>query len=120
MNLHALEALASEWESEASIYRHRGHEQLAEMSSSYARDLRERLQEWWLHELTLQEAAAELGVTTSAIQKRVQTGTLTSGGKKGSPRFRRCDLHGGRRTQPPLRTEDGTPDVAEEVLRALG
>ncbi len=76
--------------------------------------------EWWLEELTTREAAEELGVSDSAVQKRVSKGTLKSVAEKGSPRYRRCDLYErGPRSVEYLRTEDGQPDVAGELLREI-
>lgn len=119
MKLTKLEQLAAAWRSEAGVFRRRGQEPPAVMADSYARDLERELQEWWLETFSLSEAADELGLTASALQKRVRKGSLVNLGKNGSPRFRRCDLHRGKTAeQARLVTEDGEPDVAEEVLRA--
>ena len=80
----------------------------------------EALTEWWLEELTTREAAEELGVSDSAVQKRVRAGTLKSVAEKGGPRYRRCDLYErGPHSVEHLRTEDGQPDVAGELLREI-
>ena len=61
---------------------------------SYAADLEERLREWWLEELTIEDAATELGVNYDAMRKRLANGSTTNAGRKGAPRVRRCDLYG--------------------------
>lgn len=115
MDLSGLEELAAEWREEAELYRSRGQEPQASMAESYAADLEERLREWWLETLTLQEAADEAGLSYSAVQKKVARGDLRNAGREGSPRVRRCDLFG-EEERPRLETEEGEPDVAGEIL----
>ena len=62
-----------------------------------------------LESLSLSEAAAERGLSYSAMQRRVAAGEVPNVGDKGRPRVRRCDLF-----NPPT----GGPDIAAEVLRA--
>ena len=119
MRLARIEELAAAWRAEAGVFRQRGQDRSAAMANSYAEELENALQEWWLEALSLKEAAAELGLTPSALNKRVRKGSLVNVGKNGSPLFRRCDLYSNKTTnEPRLVTADGEPDVAEEVLRA--
>lgn len=115
MNLSALERLAAQWRQEAELLRRRGMERRAEMVESYAADLEERLREWWLERLTLQEAADEAGLSYSAVQKKVAREDLPNAGEEGAPRVRRCDLFG-EEERPRLETDEGDPDVAAEIL----
>ncbi len=120
MKLDKLEQLATAWRTEADVFRQRGQQPTAAMADSYAEDLERQLREWWVETLSLSEAADELGKTRSALQKRVRAGSLHNVGRHGAPRFRRCDLYRrGATEKAHFVTENGEPDVAEEVLRAI-
>ena len=116
MNTARLQSLAAAWRDEADLLRRRGLEREARMVESFAAQLEERLQEWELQELTLEEAATELGLKYDTVQRRVACGELPNAGRKGSPRVRRRDLYGGASSTPHLVTESGEPDIASEVL----
>lgn len=90
----------------------------ARMIQSLSADLEERLREWELEKLTLEQAAGELGVAYDTVQRRVASGLLHNAGWKGAPRVRRCELYGDRSSNPQLFTENGEPDLASEVLAA--
>ena len=94
----------------------RGLEREAWMVRSFATDLEQRLREWELEELTLEQAATELGLKYDTVQRRVACGELPNAGRKGAPRVLRCDLYGGGSSAPHLVTESGEPDIASEVL----
>jgi hypothetical protein len=65
---------------------------------------------WWTEVLTLHEAAHDLGVPYSKVQKAVANGRIPNVGRKHAPRVRRCDLY-----EPPRPRMDG-PDVAGRIL----
>ena len=116
MNLDPFRALAAGWREEAAILKRRGLEQEARMAESYASDLDQRLREWELQELTIEQAATELGLKYDTVQRRLACGELPNAGRKGAPLVRRCDLYGGASSTPRLVTESGEPDIASEVL----
>lgn len=97
--------LATSWREEANVMERRGLEVPASLLRSCAADLEERMREWQLEELTLEEAAEEARVHYDTMRKMVARGEVPNAGKKGSPRVRRCDL---RRDGSPgeLRDED--------------
>lgn len=113
MNFDPLRDLAETWREEAALFRQRGLDGHARVAESYAADLEERLRQWRLEALTLEEATAESGYSYSALQKRVASGDLPNAGEKGSPRIRRCDLpqKGG---SPCLEADE--PDISGEIL----
>ena len=57
VNLAALESLAESWRREADLFRRSGSP-LARASELHAEELEERIREWQLEALTLEEAAA--------------------------------------------------------------
>ena len=116
LNFTPLKAIANEWREEAAQLARRGYEQEAHAAESYAAELEKRLREWELEELTLEQAAGELGVAYDTVQRRVASGLLHNAGRKGAPRVRRCELYGDRSSNPQLVTENGEPDLASEVL----
>ncbi len=120
MNLDPFRALAAGWREEAAQFARRGYGREARAAESYAAQLEERLREWELQELTLEQAATELGLKYDTVQRRVACGELPNAGCKGTPRVRRCDLYGGASSTPRLVTESGEPDIAAEVLLARG
>ena len=120
MNRTRLEQAVERVRREADVVHACGAQGNAEAMLHCADVFEDALCEWWLEELTTGEAAQELGVGDSAVQKRVRAGTLKSVAEKGSPRYRRCDLYErGPHAVEYLRTEDGQPDVAGELLREI-
>ncbi len=118
MNRTRLEQAVAEVRREAGVLHSYGAHGNAEAMQHCADVFEDALCEWWLEELTTREAAEELGVSDSAVQKRVRAGTLKSVTEKGAPRYRRCDLYErGPHAVEYLRAEDGQPDVAGELLR---
>ncbi len=118
MNTARLQSLAAAWRDEADLLRRRGLEREARMVESFASDLEQRLREWELQALTLEQAATELGLKYDTVQRRVACGELPNAGRKGAPRVRRCHLYGGGSSSVRLATESGEPDIAAEVLLA--
>ncbi len=117
MNRTGLERAVEGIRREAGVLCSCGAQGNAEAMKHCADVFEEALCEWWLEELTTREAAEEIGVSDSAIQKRVGKGTLKSVAEKGFPRYRRCDLYErGSRSVEYLLTADGQPDVAGELL----
>lgn len=115
MNVAALQDLVGQWHAEAETLRRRGAPTHGDALDSCAEDLELRLQEWLHEPLELTEAAHESGYSYSTLQSKVASGELPNAGEKGSPRIRRCDLpqKGG---SAPLTLDDGSPDLAGEVL----
>ena len=109
--------LAGQWRDDAAVYRRRGQESLAAMVESFAADLEEWWREWWLEQLTLDDAADEAGVSYSAMQKRLAEGRVTNVGRRGSPLVQRRDLFPGL-SGARLTAEDGSPDLAAEILKS--
>ena len=108
--------LAARWRGWAEETRRRGQESLAVMAESFAADLESWWREWWLEQLTLDDAADEAGVSYSAMQKRLAEGRVTNVGRRGSPRVQRKDLFPGL-AGARLTAEDGGPDLAAEILK---
>lgn len=116
MTFDSLRDLATRWRSESEILRRRGVPGPADLLASCAEELDTLLDEWWMAELTLEEAATETGLVYDTVQRKVAAGEWPNVGKKGAPRVRRRDiLPGTPETGPRLVT--GEPDVAEEVQR---
>lgn len=115
VDLHLLRSLADEWRQEADTFRRRGGEADARMAESYAADLEERLREWELEALPLQQAAEEANLSYSGAHKKLDRRDWPNVGKQGAPRVPRYAVLG--YPQPDLRLETGEPDVAEKVLR---
>ena len=120
MNLEPFRALAAGWRDDAAMLERRCLEREARMVESFASDLEQRLREWELQALTLEQAATELGLKYDTVQRRVACGGLPNAGRKGAPLVRRCDLYGGGSSTPRLVNESGEPDIADEVLLARG
>ena len=112
MNVQPLQNLASEWRTEAELFRRRGMEDSARLVESYQGDLETRIHEWGLEALTLEEAALETGLAYDTLQKKISRGGLPNAGEKRAPRVRRCDLYG---TPRPRLVEDES--LAEVILR---
>jgi hypothetical protein len=116
LNLAQLRELADEWREEAARLARRGYDREAHAAESYASELEGRLLEWELQELTLEQAASELGLRYDTLQRRVASGELPNAGRNGAPRVRRCDLYGDCSSKPQFVTVNGEPDIASEVL----
>ena len=115
MNTNALADLAAEWRGESEVLRRRGASAQADVLDSVARDLEERLREWELEALTMEEAQVESGYSRSTLERRMASGQIPNVGKGGAPRILRRDLpfKGGRQA---LGTRLGEPDLAGLVL----
>lgn len=120
MSFERIEQLVNRLRKEAEHFSHRGLEREARLIDSVATDLEQAWREWWLEELSPQDAAAEARLSTSALHKRVAAGTLVNRGKRGSPRYRRCDLFGGPRDDLRLVVDAREPDLADELLAGVG
>ena len=84
------------------------------MAESYADELDERLRDWWLEQLTVDDAAAELGVNYDAMRKQLANGSTPNAGRKGAPRVRRCDLYG--ELPGAGKFQGGGPSLVAQVL----
>lgn len=120
MSFERIEQLVKDLREEAEHFSHRGLEREARLIESVANDVEQAWREWWLEELSPQDAAAEASLSTSALHKRVAAGTLVNRGKRGSPRYRRCDLFSGSRDELSLVADAREPDLADELLAGLG
>lgn len=117
MMLDPIRDLAIGWRSESEVLRRRGAPGSAEVLNGCADELDERLDEWWLEELTIEEAAKETGLAYDTVQRKVASGEWPNVRRKGAPRVRRRDVLPGS-PEPGPRLVTGEPDIAEEVLRA--
>ena len=103
----ALAALLDRWRGEAEVLRRRGAIAQADALASCAAELDEALRQHALEELTPVQAAAESGLSASAIRRLIRRRF------PGQRTIRRADLprKGGRGT-----AADGLPDLAGELL----
>lgn len=119
MTTDLLRGLAQQWHDEAEFFRSYGDEGRARACEKHAEELEERIREWRMELLTIEEAAAESGYSEDHLYDLVSKGTIPNAGRKGAPRIRRCDLPrkpgGGPDPEP---RDDG--DFADEILRARG
>ncbi len=92
MNTRALNELALRWREEAALLRSRGADGHAVLEEGLANELEQKLREWQLEELTIEEAADESGYSYKRLQELVSLGEIDNAGKRGSPRIRRRDL----------------------------
>ena len=90
--MRSVESLAAEWREKAADMRAWSAVAQAELLEKCASALESRIREYWLQELTLDEAASESGFSYSALQKKVASGDIENVGNKHSPRLRRQDL----------------------------
>ncbi len=120
INIRPLEVLIADLREDATRLRQYGAEGQATAVEQCADRLGQRLAEWFDERLSLRQAAHELDLTTSAIQKRARSGKLPNVGRKGRPEFRRRDLYGAEPMSRPEgpRTSSGMPDLAAEVIAA--
>ena len=96
----ALGELVSSWQREADLLRARyGLEELARLCDAHASELSVALAAAGAERLTLKQAAAESGYSTSHLRAMIASGALTNAGRKGSPRLLRQELPS-RRTPP--------------------
>jgi len=115
MSFLGLDQLASEWRSEAELFRRRGLDEAARMAESYAAELEVRVLHWSKEALTLSQAEKESGYSRSALERRLATGEIQNAGEFGAPRILRRDLprKGG---SSPSQSELDEPDIARIVL----
>lgn len=109
--------LPNRWRSKAAELRRYGADEAAATLEQCADDLEEEWRVWQTEPLTLDEAAVESGYSRSSFERWIASGEIPNAGAEGSPRVRRRDLPrklDGAGTDP--QTDDGLPDVAEEVL----
>lgn len=117
LNLSRVLDLAERWEEEADLLRRRGAPRQAEALESAAEELTDRLREWELELLTLEEAARETGLAYDTVQKKVASGEWPNRDEKGHPRVRRCDVLPGLNTPALQEVEDPVEDLARETLQ---
>lgn len=104
------------WREEADLLRRRGAPRQADVLESVADDLEERLEEWRLETLSLEDAARESGLAYDTVQRKVGS-ELPNAGEKGRPRVRRCDLHPWLDAPEPQAVDsDVVADLARETL----
>jgi hypothetical protein len=93
MDLSPLRDLANRWREEADRYERDGVPGHAALLRRVADDFTQAFDRWFLQELTLEQAAAELGRSYDTVQRKIRSGELPNAGRKGRPLVRRCDLH---------------------------
>ena len=111
MNIARLKAITARWREEAELFDRRGQDGLARQAESYAAELEEEVNAWYLESLTLKEASEESGIPYSTLQQKLSHDELPNSGEKGSPRIQRRYLPS--RGGSPHR---GGPDIAAEIL----
>lgn len=110
--------LATRWRTAAAELRRYGAETQAIALETCAEELEAEDREYLFEELTIQEAADELGVSYETIGRRVRRGELPNSGEKHKPRVRRVDLNmRAEPSGPRAVTDDGEPDIADTILR---
>jgi len=115
--LAALRALTDTWLEEADLLRRRGAPRQADALESAAEDLEDRIREWALEALSLDQAAEETGLAYDTVQRKVASGEIPNRGAKGSPLVRRADLHPWLSAPEPQLHEDPVERLAERTLR---
>lgn len=113
--LATIRHLSAAWRDEAATLRRRGAEGQADTLESAAEDLEDRLREWSLELLSLEDAAQEIGCKYDTLQRKVGS-EIPNAGRKGSPRVRRCDLHPWLRG-PELKPVDPVDQLAERRVQ---
>lgn len=110
--------LANRWRAAAADLRRYGAEGEATALEACAAELEAEEREHLFEELTVQQAADELGVSYETIGRRLRRGDVPNAGEKNKPRVRRVDLR--KQAEPagprPVKNH-GEPDIAEIVLR---
>lgn len=115
--LRSIRDLPQEWRVEADVLRRRKAPLRAELMESLAEQLEQRLREWRLELLTLEQAAHEAGVKYDTIQRKVGS-EIQNAGEKGAPRVRRADLHPWLDAPEPELHEDQVEELADKTLQA--
>jgi hypothetical protein len=89
----SLRSLAAAWKKEAEQLRERyGLEALASLCDTHANELADAISRHEAELLTLKDASAASGYSTSHLRALIADGTLTNAGRKGSPRLLRGEL----------------------------
>lgn len=118
MNLRPLLNLAEDWREDAEWLRDYGAEGQAQACEKHAEALEDRLREWELEMLTLEQAAEETGLAYDTAQRKVSSGEWPNRGEKGRPRVRRCDVLPGLQAPEPREVEEPVEELARETLQA--
>src|SRR5690606_3238278 len=88
-----IEALVSEWRSEALTLRHRySDERLASVCEAHALELETALRTSLDESVTLQEASRISGYSYAHLRRLMDSGAIRNVGKRGAPRVRVGDL----------------------------
>jgi len=88
-----LNALVTAWRKEAGHLRERyGLGSLAQVCEAHANELAAAISRHQMEQLTLKDASALSGYSTSHLRALIADGTLTNAGRKGSPRVLRGEL----------------------------
>lgn len=119
--MNPLLALAARWRTDANKIRRYGAEVQATALEACAADLEHAAWENAVEELTLKQAALEVGVTSDTIGRWIRDGEVPNAGEKNRPRVRRCDLHQKICPSFPLpKTDHGEPDLVTQLLHEEG
>jgi hypothetical protein len=88
-----LNSLVTAWKKEAGLLRARyGLDALASICETHASELSQAIARHDAEHLTLKDASALSGYSTSHLRALISDGTLTNAGRKGSPRLLRGEL----------------------------
>lgn len=112
MNTGPLAALVARWESEAETLRRWGQKATAEAVLRCADELRHAEAQAKGEALTVAEAAAASGYSTSRLYSMLNEGKLTNVGTKNRPRVRAGDLPRKSRAR-----SDGTLELLSRLTR---
>ena len=113
--------LAIRWRAAAAELRRYGAEGQATALEACAAELEGAERDYLFEELSLEQAAEELGVSYDTMGRRLRAGEIPNAGKRNRPRVRRCDLLPGKHaTGPRPMTDQGEPDIAEQLLSDRG
>ena len=108
-----LNALVTAWRKEAGQLRERyGLESLAQVCEAHATELAAAIGRHLAEQLSLKDASALSGYSTSHLRALIADGTLTNVGRKGSPRLLRGEL--------PRKLPGKAPGENEKVSRRRG
>lgn len=112
-------ALTERWRTQATELRLYGAVGQATALEACADQLEATERVYLFEELTVQEAADELGVSYETIGRRLRRGDVLNAGEKNRPRVRRIDLAARAEASSPCPvTDHGEPDIADKVLRS--
>ncbi len=105
-SLPSLEALATRWESHATLMRSYGATTAGDAITQCAEELRIEIATFADVELTYEDAAEESGYSVSHLRRLVREGTLHDYAETGETKLRRGDLPRKAKKQmyPTLRT----------------